>query len=645
MYVDKNKDIEDIHYNHLNLPDSITVTGKGKIIYTYDAGGNKLKKVTTEGVKVTTTLYLMGNYINDTLQFIGTEEGRARPKDSTSVVYDYFIKDHLGNVRMVLTEEAQTDAYPVASLETGNLANEKKFYTGLDTGRVNKSGVAGYPSDTYTSPNDYIQQLSGSGAKIGASVVLKVMAGDKYNLRVNSWYKKNGASPNSPGDPFTDLLNALSSEISGVASGKATSSQLLSGTPFNSNITDFLNDQAYTSGRPKAYINWMVFDDQFKYDSASSGFEQVGGDEVFTTHTRDNLTIPKSGYLYIYVSNVTPNINVFFDNLQVTHIRGPLLEETHYYPFGLTMNGISSKALAFGKENKYKYNGKEEQRQEFSDASGLEWLDYGARMYDAQIGRWYVLDAMMEKMKRVSPYAYCANNPIKYIDLEGFVIGNPNDPTTKKVQEILSRTEKGLVAWNLLVSSKRTIYFAGVSKKDKEGWRKNVFLGLGAETMGQIMPKSMFEKFKTGDYSKTSRDYEVFNENTGKFDKTDAWDETYIVLNETAITKTAINQLIRDDPNGDHPEYTEVYIDAIFARSAGHEGEHSIQDSEDWDVVKYDPETRTFKRTNVVPDYNDRSHEKDAFIIGEAIQKEYLSKMLKKEEEQIKKTISSQKDR
>ncbi len=138
LNLDNNKAISSITYNHLNLPSVITVTGKGTITYTYDAAGNKLKKVTVDNTvspaKATTTLYIGGAvYQNDTLQFIGHEEGRMRfrPSDNT-FQFDYMLKDHLGNTRMMLTEEQQSDAYPAATMEPATITNESGYYGNLN---------------------------------------------------------------------------------------------------------------------------------------------------------------------------------------------------------------------------------------------------------------------------------------------------------------------------------------------------------------------------------------------------------------------------------------------------------------------------------------------------------------------------------
>ncbi|MDH5382117.1 MAG: hypothetical protein OEW75_14775 [Cyclobacteriaceae bacterium] len=79
-----------------------------------------------------------------------------------------------------------------------------------------------------------------------------------------------------------------------------------------------------------------------------------------------------------------------------------------YYPFGLTFN---SWQRGGSKKNDYLYNGKEMQ-----DELDLGWMDYGARMYDGSIGRWHVIDLMIEKHYNSTPYAYVYNNPIGFKD-------------------------------------------------------------------------------------------------------------------------------------------------------------------------------------------------------------------------------------
>ncbi|MDK2773136.1 MAG: RHS repeat-associated core domain-containing protein, partial [Flavobacterium sp.] len=153
-----------------------------------------------------------------------------------------------------------------------------------------------------------------------------------------------------------------------------------------------------------------------------------------------------------------------------------IIEENHYYPFGLKHTNYNSDIYTYIKTSsgetglkiikpspsikvvptyKYKYNGKE-----YQDELGLNMYDYGARNYDPALGRWMNIDPLAEKYNNVSPYAYAVNNPVFFIDPDGMQVdtdykvlknGNdkgkivrvdPNDGSEKNEKDRILETDK-----------------------------------------------------------------------------------------------------------------------------------------------------------------------------------------------------------
>ena len=152
------------------------------------------------------------------------------------------------------------------------------------------------------------------------------------------------------------------------------------------------------------------------------------GNVVYENGVR-KLLLTEEGYVTLSDSKYHYYLRDHQGNYRVVINQSGTVEETnHYYPFG----GVFASA---GNVQPYKYNGKE-----YDSKKGLNWYDYGARHYDAALGRFTTVDPMTEKYYSAQPYTYCLNNPVRFIDPTGGLVS----PIYDEYGKLLGTDDEGL---------------------------------------------------------------------------------------------------------------------------------------------------------------------------------------------------------
>ncbi len=337
-------------------------------------------------------------------------------------VYDYFIRDYQENVRMILSEESHY-SLGQCTMETGRAANEEPVFG--QTGGGNEVATTRFtkPTGWTSNSSSSVSKLSKlTGHTVGPNSLLKVMAGDELNARTDYYYQSPVA--NNSNSLLTDIVNTLVQAISGSTAASAPVKGGTSGISANLNasvpLANVSDPHRYTTDNiPRAYLNILFFDERFNFVPENSTAVRVSqsGDGAAPLVLPTNTKAPKNGFAYIYVSNENDDA-VYFDNLQVSDNRGRIIEENHYYAFGLKIAGISSTKLGDVNEgllkNQNLYNDKE-----LMDETDLNWYDLGYRNYDPQTGRFLQIDPLIDEMPDFSAYLFAGNEPIGNIDLDG----------------------------------------------------------------------------------------------------------------------------------------------------------------------------------------------------------------------------------
>jgi RHS repeat-associated protein len=297
---------------------------------------------------------------------------------------------------------------------------------------------------------------------IGPDITLKVMAGDSIQISGEVLYTPDPSGASSQVIPnlvqtfinaFSGLPPVLPGEGSTVLNEASTGSGI---------VNAILNMQQSSSdpNSPNAFVNYVLFDENMNLVPGGSGAIQISSvNTSWQNLPVQKIAIPQNGFLRAFSSN-TSTADIRINNFQVTHMQGVLQEEYNYYPYGLIFDQSHALTVTIIPTN-YLYNGKELQQNEFGDGgNGLELYDYGARMYDVQIGRWCGVDPMAIKYSLLSPYAYVTDNPTLYVDPDGKVIAIATKQEQQQMLIVLTK-EFGAQGANFCFDENNQLSFHG----------------------------------------------------------------------------------------------------------------------------------------------------------------------------------------
>jgi RHS repeat-associated protein len=429
--------------NHLGLPEEITLANLGpggaeygRLGMDYTATGQKLRRTALRlagpGGAVTATgfteyhgpaVYQWAGTLEQAPALpasVATDEGRLVNLPNLPFghpdTYEYHYRDHLGNLRLAYRPRTPQGQNLRLTNEPENAADEAdgQGFSNFVPHRSAAHAHAGGHS---------LRATTASGRTGRTAQRVRLLAGQALAASAMALYEGTGGGTTQ--QRAADAQSAVAgraadggtapppSEV--VGSGKTAAPALemqKNGLTLAARIPD--------PSVPRARLVLRLF-------AEASGGTVLHEQEDYLDNTASwawqQLTVGKLAtvdcWAEVYVENLSSQA-VWFDDLEIQTGALPVavvVQETHYDPWGLELAGIGYLADP-AKESKFTYNGKEKQ-----DQFGLGWLDYGARHYQADIGRFTKVDRFAHKYFALTPYQYGANNPVNFIDINGDSLG------------------------------------------------------------------------------------------------------------------------------------------------------------------------------------------------------------------------------